>query len=120
MQPNAFIGRTEQPTEADLSEVLGSARVLWDQLVSNLNEKHQISVHEWNSYSPKAGWALRLKRKDRAIVYLSPAAGCFTASFALGDRAVQAARPDDKPSEAVCGRNGSSDRGPNARGHGYR
>jgi len=101
MQPNAFIGRAERPTDADLAEVLGSAGVLWDQLVLNLNEKHQVSVHEWNSYSPKAGWALRLKRKDRAIVYLSPGAGCFMAAFALGDRAVQAARLADFPDAVV-------------------
>ncbi len=100
MQPNAFIGRPEQPTDADLSDVLGSAKVHWDQLVLNLKEKHVVSVQEWNSYSRKAGWALRLKRKDRAIVYLSPAAGCFTASFALGDRAVEAARQSGLP-EAV-------------------
>ncbi len=100
MQPNAFIGRPDEPTDADLSEVLGSAKVLWDRLVSNLSEKHEVSVQEWNSYSRKAGWALKLKRKDRTIVYLSPAAGCFMASFALGDRAVEATRQTDFP-EAV-------------------
>ncbi|RPJ58602.1 MAG: DUF3788 domain-containing protein [Acidobacteria bacterium] len=101
MQPNAFIGKAEQPTEAELSEVLGSARVLWDRLVSNLSEKHEVSVQEWNSYSRKAGWALKLKRKDRAIVYLSPAIDCFMASFALGDRAVEAARQTDFPEEVI-------------------
>jgi len=101
MQPNAFIGRPEQPTDADLSVVLGPSKQLWDQLVSSLSEKHEVTVQEWNSYSRKAGWALRLKRKDRAIVYLSPAAGCFTASFALGDRAVEAARQTDFPQAVI-------------------
>ncbi|RPJ83384.1 MAG: DUF3788 domain-containing protein [Acidobacteria bacterium] len=101
MQPNAFIGKAEQPTEAELSEVLGAASVLWDRLVSNLSEKHEVSIQEWNSYSKKAGWALKLKRKDRVIVYLSPAVDCFMAAFALGDRAVEAARQTDFPGEVI-------------------
>jgi hypothetical protein len=35
---------------------------------------------------------LRLKRGKRTILYLSPCRGCFRASFALGDKTVQAAR----------------------------
>jgi len=101
MQPNAFIGKPEEPTDNDLAVVLGSAKMLWDQLVSNLREKHEVSEHEWKSYSRKAGWALRLKRKDRAIVYLSPASGCFMASFALGDRAVEAARQTPFPDAVI-------------------
>jgi hypothetical protein len=51
-----------------------------------------VAVSEWNSYSPKAGWALRLKVKKRNIVYLAPCAGHFRVAFILGDKAVAAAR----------------------------
>ena len=33
MSPNAFIGRTKAPTDAELSAELGAARALWDQLL---------------------------------------------------------------------------------------
>jgi hypothetical protein len=92
MLPNAFVGKTQKPTDIEVSTELGSAKKFWDQLVSELAKQHGVDTQEWNSYSKKAGWSLRLKRKDRIIVYLSPHRGCFTASFALGDKAVEAAR----------------------------
>jgi hypothetical protein len=98
MLPNAFIGQAEQPSEAQLTAELGPARRLWDELLAALPE---CGVHEWKSYSRKAGWALRLKRGERAIVYLSPGRGGFTASFALGDRAVAAARAAGLPAPVV-------------------
>jgi hypothetical protein len=54
-----------------------------------------VVEQEWKSSSPKYGWSLLLKLKKRTIVYLSPCAGCFRASFVLGDRAVAAARQSD-------------------------
>ncbi len=80
--------------------MLGPAKVFWDQLVAELAGKHKLT-REWNSYSVKAGWSLRLKREVRNIVYLSPSQGGFMASFALGDKAVQAARTSDLPERVV-------------------
>jgi hypothetical protein len=89
--PNAFIGRTTQPTVKEVTTALGSAAALWIELVDWFAEQG-AAVQEWNSYSPKAGWALRLKVKKRNIVYLAPCAGCFRVAFILGDKAVAAAR----------------------------
>jgi hypothetical protein len=91
MPTNAFIGKTEQPTEVELAAALGPAKAAWDKLIANLADECGIVDQEWNSYSRKAGWALRLKREGRNIVYLSPSEGCFLVSFALGDKAVCAA-----------------------------
>jgi hypothetical protein len=99
--PNAFIGKAKKPTDDELTAALGPAKVLWDQLVGGLAQEHGVDVQEWNSYSPKAGWAMRLKRKDRNIVYLSPSKGGFKASFALGDRAVKAARQSGLPAPVI-------------------
>ncbi len=40
---------------------------------------------------------MRVRREKRAIVYLSPCHGCFRASLALGDKAVQAVRQAGLP-----------------------
>ena len=101
MEPNAFIGKTERPTPEEVAAELGSAAALWDRLVSGLAEEDGVAGQEWNSYSRKAGWSLRLKRGERNIVYLSPSRGCFMASFALGDRAMQAARSIKLPQSAI-------------------
>ena len=100
MPANAFIGRTKPPADDELAAELGAAKTHWDQLLASLETQFDLA-REWNSYSPKAGWALRLKRETRNIVYLSPCRECFLASFALGDRAVAAAREAKLPQSVV-------------------
>jgi hypothetical protein len=89
---NAFTGKAEQPSDADLSQVLGSTKPWWDQLIAELADQQGVTAQEWKSYSRKAGWSLRLLRGKRTIVWLSPAEGCFQATFILGDKAMEAAR----------------------------
>jgi len=92
MTPNAFIGKTEAPTDEELTTELGDSRRLWDDAIARLAAEYKIVDQEWNSYSKKAGWSLRLKVKKRNIVYLTPCHGSFRISFILGDRAMAAAR----------------------------
>jgi len=92
--PNAFIGKTTLPTDDEVTTALGACAALWKQLVDWFAGQG-VTIQEWNSYSPKAGWALRLKVKKRNIVYLAPCAGCFRVAFILGAKAVAAARKGD-------------------------
>ena len=92
--PNAFIGKTTIPTAEEVAAVLGSSADVWKQLVDWMAEQG-VTVQEWNSYSVKSGWAMRIKVKKRNIVYLAPCSGCFRVAFILGDRAVAAARQSD-------------------------
>ena len=87
MSPNAFIGRSAPPADDELTTELGAARVLWDELLAALD----LPVREWNSYSLKAGWSLKLKLGKRTIVYLAPLHGAFRVAFILGPKAVAAA-----------------------------
>lgn len=89
--PNAFCGWEEAPSERELTEALGPCRALWDELLAQLADELDLTSREWGTSSPKLGWSLRIKRGDRIIVYLAPLHNRFRASFALGDRAVQAA-----------------------------
>jgi len=101
MLPNAFIGKANQPTDAELTAELGESRRLWDDLLARLASECKIIDQEWNSYSKKAGWSLRLKVKKRNILYLSPCQGGFRVAFVLGDRAVTAARAGKLPRSIV-------------------
>jgi hypothetical protein len=102
MLPNAFVEKPKKPTSAELAAALGpAAKALWDQLLAGLAERCEIDGQEWSSYSRKAGWSLRVKHKQRIIVYLSPCRGCFRASFALGDKALQTARQSGLPPGVV-------------------
>jgi hypothetical protein len=95
-QTNAFIGERKIPTEEQLATALGPAKAVWDQLLRELASLG-ATVREWKSYSVKTGWALRLKHKQRTIVWLAPCRGSIQVVFILGDRAVVAARAADLP-----------------------
>ena len=101
MTPNAFIGKAKKPTDAELAAALGPAKPIWDQLLADLSQECGANVQEWNSYSPKAGWSLRVKHKDRTIVWLAPCAGCFRVAFIFGDKAMQAARQNKWPKRVI-------------------
>ena len=49
-------------------------------------------VKVWGYTSASTGWGLRLKSKERVITYMTPRDGHFLVSFALGEKAVAAAR----------------------------
>lgn len=89
MEPaNAFIGQSAQPTSAQVRGVLGPSAGAWSELVSRISEDLGISQQEWTNSGKKYGWSLRLKQKDRNVLYLSPCDGCFRVSLALGDKAM--------------------------------
>jgi hypothetical protein len=98
---NAFIGKLKKPTNDDLTKALGPAKSLWDQLLDELADQFDLVDQEWNSYSPKYGWSLRLKRKKRNILYLCPCQGCFYVAFILGDKAVKAAHQSKLPKRVI-------------------
>jgi Protein of unknown function (DUF3788) len=91
-KPNAFVGRTSPPSDADVARALGPAKPAWDSIAVEMAGELGIADREWKSYGVKHGWSLRLKRGKRNIVYLAPCQGCFDVLLILGDRAVKAAR----------------------------
>jgi|SRR5579872_2400721 len=97
---NAFAGRSESPSQAEVALALGKSQSLWQDLVSTLKQECQLT-EEWGSSSAKAGWSLRLQSKKRNIVYLAPGKGSFLASFALGDKAIAAARKSKLPARVL-------------------
>ncbi len=97
---NAFIGNSHQPTERELTEVLGTAKSLWKQLLTELAQDFGLTEHAWHTYSSKAGWALRIRRRERNIIYLSPEQGGFQACLILGDKALAFARRNKLPRSA--------------------
>lgn len=99
--PNAFIGRTEAPAEAEVGEVLGASKLVWDRLLAELAAEFGVADLEWRSYSPKAGWSLRVKKGKRTIVWMSPCAGCMRIVFILGERAIATARQGSLPARVI-------------------
>jgi hypothetical protein len=90
--PNAFIGKPEHPSNAEIAAVLGPSARLWTELIGEVSSDVPSLTLEWKGVCVnKYGWTLRLKQKSRNILYLSPCNGCFRVAFVLGDKAVKAA-----------------------------
>lgn len=98
---NAFEGKVEKPTSFEIAAALGASAATWDALIDWLAAEHKVTTLEWKSLSPKYGWSLRLKLKQRTIVYLAPCYGCFRVSFVLGDRAVEAVKHSSLPQAII-------------------
>jgi len=88
---SVFIDRSRQPAEADLARALEDSFVFWNELKERIAARFKPLSFEWGFTSKTTGWGLRLKHKERIILYMTPCAGHFLASFALGEKAVQAA-----------------------------
>lgn len=101
MDPNAFVGKPKPPTDGELTDALGAARAVWDRLLDQLAKECRIVTKEWTSYSAKAGWSMRMKVKDRNIMYLSPCQNCFRVAFVLGDKAIVAAGQSKLPAPVL-------------------
>ncbi len=100
MALSAFDDKSRKPEPAELETTLGKAARLWQQLIAHVAGQYAPITEQWSFSGAKYGWSLRLRRKDRVVLYMTPQAGCFLAGVVLGEKAAQAAH-DGKASESV-------------------
>lgn len=99
-EPGAFVEKDRRPDAKRIAASLGkTANALWRQTREAIAAVHGPIAEEWVFGGKAYGWSLRLKRKTRAVVYLTPCEGYFRASFAVGEKAAQAAH--DAPLSAA-------------------
>lgn len=101
MALSVFDDKSHQPTEADLARALKGSFVFWNDLKERVASRFAPLTCEWGFTSKTTGWGLRLKHKERTILYITPCSGYFLASFALGDKAVAAAHDSDLPTSIM-------------------
>jgi hypothetical protein len=95
MALSAFDDKANMPNERNLSEMLGRASVLWNDLKAHLASHYEPLTEKWNFAGKNYGWGLQLKHKKRTVLYMTPCKTYFLVSFALGEKAVQAAHQSD-------------------------
>ena len=97
MALSAFTDKSRSPREAELATTLGRAAPPWRELQAAVKKACAPVEAEWGFTSASTGWGLRLKNGKRVLVYMTPCEGFFLASFALGEKAVAAARAAKLP-----------------------
>ncbi|HVP27485.1 MAG TPA: DUF3788 domain-containing protein [Candidatus Bathyarchaeia archaeon] len=98
---SVFVDKSRPPQDDDLAIALGRTFVFWNELKRLVASRFAPLSVEWGFSSKKTGWGLRLKREKRTILYMTPCKGYFLASFALGEKAVEAAHKSDLPASAL-------------------
>jgi hypothetical protein len=101
MALSVFADKRNKPRPTDLRRELGRSRAAWEELVAWLHERFEPVTEEWTYPGAKWGWSLRVKRKKRAILYLTPRSKLFFVGFALGEKAVRIALESDPPRSLV-------------------
>ena len=87
--------KAAEPVAADLVRVLGSSEKVWRELISRMEAAYGPLTEDWSFSGAKYGWILRLKRKKRVVLYLTPQLDEFLVGVVLGDRALTLLRQDD-------------------------
>lgn len=98
---SAFGDKGSPPTTDELHRTLAAAAPVWRDLVARVSETCPKVSEQWNFGGAKFGWSMRLRSKDRIVLYLIPQAGQVLVGIVLGPRAVAAAAGADLPA-AVC------------------
>ena len=101
MALSAFDDKAHEPQSIELDDVLGNAAELWTQLISRVRLEFDPLAEDWGFSGKKWGWALRLKNKKRAVLYMTPSSGFFLVGFALGEKAVAAAHRSALPQSVL-------------------
>ena len=97
MALSALDAKPHPPTEEELVAMLGSAYAHWKDLKKRIASQFTPLSIGWGFSSKATGWGLRLKQEKRAVLYMTPCKGYFLASFALGEKAVKAAKTNGLP-----------------------
>lgn len=102
MALSAFDDKSRPPKEEELAAMLGSTYALWNDLKKRIATRFAPLAIEWVSSSKATRWGLRLKQEKRAVLYMTPCKSYFLASFALGEKAVKAARESGLPASLLA------------------
>lgn len=95
---SAFDDKHQQPSDDELREALGKAYTAWTELITLVDERIGPLNELW---AFGTGWGLRLRHKERVILYMTPQRNSFLVSLALGERAVAATQHARFPAALV-------------------
>ena len=99
---SAFLDKSKKPTDADLAELLGKTVNHWHAITDHLAGSDEGLTLEWKFYSGSHGWHFKATKKKRAVLYMIPKKGGFTASMALREKAIEMLRDGGLPEELIA------------------
>jgi hypothetical protein len=101
MALSAFDDKSAPPRDDELAKVLGRTSGHWDKLRAAIAARFEPLTETWKFSGKQWGWTLQLKQKKRAVLYMTPRRRYFAVGFALGEKAVKAARQSGVPAAVL-------------------
>jgi hypothetical protein len=101
MDEPVFPDKKQTPQDADLDRVLGKTKRQWDAIAEHISTASPAAAPEWKHYGKRSGWVFVLRGKRSNLLYLIPHEKHFMASFAFGEKAVQAALDSNLPAPII-------------------
>jgi hypothetical protein len=99
---SVFDEKSRQPSREELTEALGASATLWDELIAHVGDAYPPITEVWNFAGARFGWSLRLRRKDRILLYMTPQTGRFQFGCVLGEKAAAAAQEQGAPKRVLA------------------
>ena len=87
MALSAFDDPARAPTPDEVDAALGHAARLWAELIAAVHRDTGELTETW-AFGAKSGWSLRLVRKERNLIHMTPQAGRMLVSVVLGEKAI--------------------------------
>jgi hypothetical protein len=79
MALSIFDDKSKPPKEAELATALKNSFLFWNELKKLIALRFKPLSIEWGFTSETTGFGVRLKNKDRTILYMTPREGHFLA-----------------------------------------
>ena len=89
--------KVKSPTDAELRAVLGSADVLWSEIVNAVEALASPLDAEWKPSKTEFGRICLLRHKKRTLLYLTPEKEKIRVAIVLGERAYGLAMASSLP-----------------------
>jgi len=101
MALSVFDDKSKPPSDTEIGAALGGSFTHWNNLKKSLAVEFCPLSFEWGFTSKTTGWGMRVKHKERVILYMTPCRGHFLASLALGEKAIKAALASELPDKIL-------------------
>ena len=93
------------PTATELRAALGQTQSLWSELLAHVEATYAPITQEWKRGGKTNAWFLRLRRKDRTVLYLLLRDGFFLTAFVFGEKATATVRASTFPAAVITALN---------------
>lgn len=102
MALSVFEDPAQPPSPDALRHALGPSADLWSALLRQVRSDCPTLSELWHHSGARFGWSLRLKHRERVILYVTPQRGGFLVGLVLGERAARIAEAGSLPPLALA------------------